>query len=565
MRKVIPLMSAALLFICATTSNAQRYEEEVFDYDELVIQTDLTYGTNIDFLTSDFSDNGQTQADLTEIQTAIAMGDPIPAEYYNPADANTNVKVTDIKYDLYMPDPSIDDETERPVIIYVHTGNFLPPIINGGITGSKNDSAAVNLCRQWAKRGFVAISMDYRKGWNPISPDPDVRRGTLLNAVYRAIQDNKQLVRVLREDADNGNPNAIDTDKIALYGQGSGGYVTCAYMSLDQEAELNLDKFIDSNTGMSYVNTAQVGEIDGLGGALNLYQDNGYTSEIQFSANAGGALADNSWLQGGENPHVALHCVRDPFAPFGTGDVIVPTTNEIVVEVDGSNVFVQEMNDLGNNDVFASFPNDDPYTQRARSLYGETVDYIYPAPNDEITINSTPEGLYPFILPINETNVFLNEGHPWDWWDLATLEAYVDQLNAATGSDYNAMQLHQQGLAGNPVMGPDKGLAYIDTIQGYMIPRLMLSMDIPLSLEETEKEAYGVTVYPNPTIDQLTITCEGLMEEMVIYNTLGAVVAREKLSSTRSKQISVADLESGLYTVRIKAGDEFISRKFLKK
>ena len=44
---------------------------------------------------------------------------------------------------------------------------------------------------------------------------------------------------------------------------------------------------------MSYIDTNVVGNIEGFGGALNMYTDNGFPSEVQFAVNLGGALADH--------------------------------------------------------------------------------------------------------------------------------------------------------------------------------------------------------------------------------------------------------------------------------
>src|SRR5690606_28951236 len=285
--------------------------------------------------------------------------------------------------------------------------------------------------------------------------------------------------------------------------QGSGGYVVQAYITLDDIAELFLPKFIDSNTGTSYVNTTLVGNIDGYSGALNLYLDEGVPADVAFAVNAGGAMGDERWLEGGEVPQVAFHVVQDPFAPFNEGTVIVPTTNEDVVDVHGSNFVIQKAVDLGNNDVFVDFPSD-PYTDRARSLYGETVPYIYPSPNDGITINETPEGLFPFVRPVSEISVFANESAPWDWWDFATLEQVVAGYNAATGASLDAAVLHGQGLAGNPGMGPDKGLTHIDTIQGYMVPRIVAALDLSTGIDEVEEANVNLELYPNPATDLIT-------------------------------------------------------------
>lgn len=540
----IPLLIVAIGL--SINVQAQRYLTEVFTSGQIEMTSDVPYATNIDWLFSDFSDPAAVQADMMAIGAALGAGDPIPADYFNPA-SSTAIKVTNLRMDIRKPMDSEDSEDARPAIIFVHTGNFLPPLVNGGITGSKIDSAGVNLAKQWAKRGFVGVNAEYRRGWNPVSPDADVRRGTLLNAVYRAIHDIKMCVRYLKA---NAVELGIDPNQIILYGQGSGGYVVNAYTTLDDISELFLPKFIDSNTGSSYVNIDIVGGIDGYGGSLNLYQDVGISADVAFTVNAGGAMGDESWLDGGEVPHVSFHCIRDPFAPFDAGTVIVPTTNEDVVDVHGSNFFIQKANDEGNNDVFADFPSD-PYTDRARSLYGQTYDYIYPAPNDTISVNETPEGLFPFLKPINQLNVFLNESGPWDWWDLATLEQVVAGYNAATGANLNANELHQQGVAGNPGMGPVKGLAHIDTIQGYMVPRIVSALDLSTGINEAEMANVNLELFPNPATDVVSVYAEGeIIDNVELYDINGRRVMVDQVNNDRY-MLKRGNLENGMYILNL--------------
>ena len=129
------------------------------------------------------------------------------------------------------------------------TGTFLPPIANGQPTGSKTDLSIVEQCSRWAKKGYVAVAMENRLGWNPTSSDQDVRTSTLLQAAYRGIQDAKAMVRYMRMTEDNGNPHGINPDKIILGGQGTGGYLSLGYATLnDPGVELMLPKFINFNT-----------------------------------------------------------------------------------------------------------------------------------------------------------------------------------------------------------------------------------------------------------------------------------------------------------------------------
>ncbi|NNC83538.1 MAG: alpha/beta hydrolase, partial [Flavobacteriales bacterium] len=469
MKNRLHAIAVVLLVLAANFSWAQtRYLDEVFTDEQITVQSDIIYATNIDFLTSDLTASAQLNTDIGTLSALADAGSPYPAPYYNPADETTQLKVTDIRMDIYHPDNGVDTEAERPVIVYMHTGNFLPPPINGSMMGQKTDSLAVDLCKAWARRGYVAVSIDYRLGWNPIAPDVQTRRGTLLNAVYRALQDSKMAVRYIK---DNAVDFQVDVNHIALFGEGSGGYMAQAYTTLDKpETELFLEKFLPNpfDPSVSYIDTLVVGPPSGFGypNSLNLYRDNGISAEVHMSVNAGGALADESWLEAGDVPMVAFHAIRDDFAPFTAGTVIVPTTQEEVVDVHGSNFFIQKANDLGNNDVFAGLPDGDPYTDRARSLYGT----IWETSNEGMeTVNPTPEGLFSVVQPLQP--FLTNISAPWQWWDP---NAPLSQVEVAPG-----VTTHMAQLQSNPNMSEMQSDAFQDTINGFLLPRLTCAFELP--------------------------------------------------------------------------------------
>ena len=107
-----------------------RYIHNVFD--DVVISQDIAYGTNISI-----------------ISTTLGMP---------PAPEN-------LLLDIY--EPAYDTLEERPLLLYFHTGNFLPKYENGSAVGKKNDSCAVAICTEFAKKGYVVASCDYRLGWTP--------------------------------------------------------------------------------------------------------------------------------------------------------------------------------------------------------------------------------------------------------------------------------------------------------------------------------------------------------------------------------------------------------------
>lgn len=512
----------------ASFASAQRYLTEVFTNAQLTVTSDVTYGTNIDFMTSDLSTNPPT------------------------------INTIDLKFDVYAPSNAADALTDRPVIVYAHTGNILPPPLNGSPCGTKLDSSAVEMCMRMARRGYVAVCVDYRNGWNPLGSTLEERRGTLLNGVYRAIQDIKQAVRTLRADAAATNTYHIDPNKIVLFGEGTGGYLVQAYITLNHGYEMFIEKFRPDpfNPAVSYIDTTHVGNIEGFGGDLNMYTDNGFASNVQMAVNMGGALADSTWMEGGEPPLVSFHTVFDPFAPFTDGIVIVPTTGEQVVDVSGSNHTEQLANILGNNAPFATLPDLDPYTHRARSLYGTTQTHT----NSTVHIRTNVEGLFPFVTPDWPAAVpgTFEEASPWQWWDPNSAIAQTVVAPPNITAD-------MASRASNPNMSAAKGRAYIDTIMGYANPRIVCTLDLgPCSLvgiNENDPIAVGVAMYPNPAHDRLSITSEkAVIRAYEVYDVNGRRLRNENVERN-SFFMPRGDLKAGVYFVQLHFDEGTVTRK----
>ncbi len=560
-RYAIPL--AALAF-SAQVHAQDRYLSEVFTPSEVTITSGEIFGTNIDFLTSSFANPALYGPEVMQLQGLVSSGEQIPAPYFDPQDASTVVKVTNLKMDVYQPDQAVDIETARPVFIFVHTGNALPPPLNGSPTGTRTDSSAVEVCKRMARRGYVAISMDYRHGWNPLGSTVEIRRGTLLNAIYRAIHDVKQCVRNLKADAAGPNTYAIDANKVILYGEGTGGYITLATVTLDHPAELYIDKFLPDPfvPDVSYVDSATVGNLDGFGGSLTLYRPNTFDSRVHFCVNAGGALADTSWLAPGDVPMVSFHTVFDPFAPFTEGVVIVPTTGEQVLPLHGSNLFMELANTYGNNSSFANLPNpgNEAFTERARSLYG--TDQVHGPVS--VHVNSNVEGLFPMVTPDwpGMGVAPLEEAGPWQWWDPNS--AIAQTIVSAGPPPITATQASQ---ASNPNFSPTKGRAYIDTIMGYMNPRIACALDLGpcalVGLQDNDPIAVGVDMFPNPAHDVVRISsAKETIRMMEVYDVNGRRVRAENVENT-TFNLHRDGLMPGAYLVTLTFDQGTVTRKLM--
>lgn len=565
MKRTLYLSLALGAVSLGLTANAQRYLTEVFTNDQITITPNVTYGTNIDFYESTLS-SPDVPAEVVELQTAVLSGTEIPAAYFDPEDASTSLKVISSKMDIYEPDQSIDTETARPVVLYLHTGNALPPPVNGSPNGRRDDSTAVEICKRMARRGYVAVSMSYRLGWNPLAATEQERRGQLLNAIYRAIQDTRQCVRTHKEIADGENTYAIDPNKIVVFGEGTGGYIALANATLDDAAKIYIPKFCPNPFDLteSYIDSTQVGNIAGFNGNLTLYQPNGYDYDTHFCVNMGGALADTSWLDPGDVPMVAFHTVFDPFAPFTEGIVIVPTTGGPVVPVQGSNLFMELVNQYDNNAPFATLPDGDDYTDRARSLYGSTQTHSA----NTVDIRTNVEGLYPFVTPNWPANPpppqLQEEASPWQFWDpnspLALTPVGVDPNG-------NPVTAHQASSLSNPNMSAAKARAYIDTVMGYVNPRIVCALELgPCSLvglSENSPIAQGVEVFPNPANERVTFTStKGMILSYQVFDVNGRLVRTASVNSDRAI-MERQSLKAGAYTVQLRFKDGTVVRQLM--
>ena len=335
-----------------------------------------------------------------------------------------------------------------------------------------------------------------------------------------------------------------------------------ATATLNDPADLFIPKFVPDplEPTVSYIDTNTVGNLDGFNGSLCLYRPNGQNSDLNFCVNAGGALADTSWLSPGDVPMVAFHTVFDPFAPFTEGVVIVPTTGEQVVPVQGSNLFMQLVNTYGNNASFATLPGGDPYTDRARSLYNTDQTHG----SNTVHINTGTEGLFPMVTPDwpGMAVAPYEEASPWQWWDPNGALA-----NVVVSPGPPPVTAGQASQASNPNFSPEKGRAYIDTIMGYMNPRIVCALQLgPCSLvgiSENDPIAIGVGMAPNPAHDVVRISSAKAVIRMVeVYDVNGRRVRAESVDNN-TFNLQRNGLKAGAYFVTLTFDQGTVTRKLM--
>lgn len=76
-----------------------------------------------------------------------------------------------------------------------------------------------------------------------------------------------------------------------------------------------------------------------------------------------------------------------------------------------------------------------------------------------------------------------------------------------------------------------------------------------------------VSVYPNPTKNQIIVKSERAIEKIIILNTIGKVVKKRQTSGNTLVQIQMEELPSGVYFLQIteKVNGKFLIRKIIKQ
>ncbi|MBK6932608.1 MAG: T9SS type A sorting domain-containing protein [Saprospirales bacterium] len=557
MKKLTLLLLLMSGYFALNQISAQtRYLNQVFARNQIQVQKNVIYGVNATIL----------------YQSVFGEAVPQP-----------------LLMDVYT--PASDTETNRPLVLYFHTGNFLPffnpanpaqPGFNGSCGGERNDSAAVEICTRLAQMGYTVASCTYRQGWLPTSTIPEVRRYTLINAAYRGVQDASSAIRFFRRSADiGGDPFGIDPSKIVLFGQGTGGYISLNTALLDDYNKIPTatnGKFIWNprtatgnpcapNALIPMVIQAVNGDLtatavgispiyDPANGCAIIKLDTlcyenwpGYSSDFNLAVNLGGALGDSSWIDNAlQNPQPALisfQVPNDPFAPYTSGVLSVPGQDPPlqVVEVQGAYVVQALMESAGQQQVLVD-ANDEYLDLQANQLQAFA--------NSPDTLQAPRTALYPFVMPPDPNNPQLpTTSAPWEWTSFPGLPPIPGVTNGFTCNTNKAA-----------------ALPYIDTIMRFYAPRACFALglqgciDQVLSAREPLAKNIQLVASPNPATDQVTLRAEAgntILAVQVIDKT-GRLIANTQNVGNDVYTFRRGNLPPGLYIFKVSFQEGFATK-----
>ena len=185
----------------------------------------------------------------------------------------------DLTMDLYIPEDG--SAAARPLLVTFHGGGFRD--------GDKRDSSLVEWCNYFASLGYVAASVDYRRGYRRSQASTD-------DAMYKALKDASAAVRfLLKRDS-----LLVHSERIFAAGADAGGILALdlAYMRED-----NLPEIIYEEEDTTIV----------------VHQDLLRGFDVRAVANLWGAVTDTAILKNAKIPVISFQSKEDSVIPYGAG------------------------------------------------------------------------------------------------------------------------------------------------------------------------------------------------------------------------------------------------------
>ena len=108
------------------------------------------------------------------------------------------------------------------------------------------------------------------------------------------------------------------------------------------------------------------------------------------------------------------------------------------------------------------------------------------------------------------------------------------------------------------VVSEDKTFTFIATANRNFVANLMYTEGIG------EQGLHTLVIYPNPVNDKLTVEAEDAIGTVEIYNLMGALVYNQK-GCTSKVEINTADMQSGIYFIRMTNDKASETKRFVKE
>ncbi len=287
-------------------------------------------------------------------------------DIFSSVDITSNINYSDMfsdnehKMDIYT--GAGDTEINRPLILFVHGGSFFG--------GDKSDVACVDFCTEFAKKGYVVVSPNYR-----LVPQSNIinfltNQEEQYEAVLKAVSDIKAAIRYFRKDFVNGDNYGIDPTTIFVGGNSAGGIVAIHLAYIDSISDLPT----------SPLNIQSI--VNNLGGLEGDAGNVGYSSDVSGVISFAGGINNVNWIDSNDEPLVSCQGDADQTVYYNCGPGLGQPS---VLELCGSGEMHPQASVSGIINTHLVFPgadhgwcsagNNDPLFTQAMDV---TKNFLYP-------------------------------------------------------------------------------------------------------------------------------------------------------------------------------------------
>ena len=278
------------------------------------------------------------------------------------------------KMDIYSGDG--DTSNNRPLIIFHHGGSYYQ--------GTKENQGAVDFCTAFAKKGYVAVSANYRLVSLLNIASFLINNSEQYEEVLKATAAMKAVIRFFKKNYTNGNSYGVDTNAFFIGGISSGGITAIHTAYIDNISDLPTSP-IDVQ---SIANT--LGGIDGDAGNF------GYSSSINGIISFAGGINQLNWIDSSDEPIFSAQGDNDVIVNYNCGPGL---NNPTVLNLCGLAEIHPICDSLGITNQSLTFNN---------------VNHLWVIGNTQIefiqAVDSAVSFLYP-LLPCNQTTS-ITESNP---------------------------------------------------------------------------------------------------------------------------------------------------------
>jgi len=477
-----------------------RYIDEVFTEDEIVIEKDIYYSTNITFFDRD---------------SLLHVSNPIEE---------------DLHFDIYMPDVNIDSETNRPVVVVSPLGIY-PKYVLNCFGGSKNDLMAVDMATKLAKMGYVSVVPQIRVGFDSLNIWGNIGfyQATITADLRRSI-DTKNCVKYLRKDYEDwGNNYNIDPDRFVSWGGANhrGVFYT-------NESEFRDSQYFQPNMKGDLELAYDSTYFGGFEGLNDGFRDSTQTNiaspypdqngDFQMAVIMGELAYDTNFIHVNEIPTIFFDSKNNPVINIEFWALEGGADEYFINPVVFLPWVARRMDELGNNDIWKG------------------IDFTNPIANERLIY--PPDTTFGPIEGLYGVENGISNRLSWLYWD-------ADACLAAN------LPIGEMELTNHPDMTIENGRLALNEMIQFFGPRACLALGLECGElfsngNENQENQISFKVSPNPSLGIFNFesNIEHPMEYLQIFDLQGQLVF-EKAIENENHMVVNLDLSNGIYFAKI--------------